>query len=187
MSTSFSVRRKPGDRYGHLELLEEAGYSGLAGKHKAWRVKCHGCGKEYIKNAIQLRNKRTQSCGCVYKRQNSGSPNWKGIGEISSSYFSRVEKLAIRRGIEFNVGRNYLWEVFLQQGKKCALTGLPIVFGRTGRDENTASLDRKNSSLPYQAGNVQWVHKHINMMKLDHDQDYFIRLCSLVSFNQNKI
>lgn len=34
---------------------------------------------------------------------------------------------------------------------------------------------------------VQWVHKHINMMKLDHNQAYFIRLCALVSFNQNAI
>ncbi len=31
------------------------------------------------------------------------------------------------------------------------------------------------------------VHKHINMMKLDHPQDYFIGLCQLISEKANTI
>lgn len=184
MSTDFKYRRKVGDRYGLLELLE---FVGSDGKHRSWRVKCHGCGKEYVKKSIQLREKRNQSCGCNVKRQNNQSPHWRGAGELSSAIFTRFKTNAKRRGIYFELNISYAWNLYLSQDRKCAISGLPIIFGRSGRDENTASLDRKNSKLPYVEGNVQWVHKHINMMKLDHDQDYFINLCSTISFNQNKI
>lgn len=184
MSTDFKYRRKIGDRYGLLELLE---CLGTDGKHKSWRVKCHGCGKEYIKKSIQLREKRNQSCGCNVKRQNNESPHWRGVGDLSSAIFTRFRTNAKRRGIPFDLHISYVWDLYILQDKKCAISGLPIVFGRTGRDENTASLDRKDSKLPYIKGNVQWVRKHINMMKLDHPQDYFINLCSLISFNQNQI
>lgn len=42
MSTLIEKRRKSGDRYGYLELLRPAHNTG---KHIAWVVKCHGCGK----------------------------------------------------------------------------------------------------------------------------------------------
>ena len=80
-----------------------------------------------------------------------------------------------------------MWTIFLEQDRKCALSGLPISFGRQCRDNPTASMDRIDSRGPYVVGNVQWVHKHINMMKLDHDQDYFITLCSLVAIKHNQI
>ncbi len=178
MSTAINSRRKSGDRYGALELLHPVGNDG---KHIAWLVKCHGCGKIYEKKSLQLRNKRTQSCGCLYKRQNSGSPNWRGVGEISSTTISHYKINAKRRGIEFLITGEYMWRLFLLQDRKCALSGLKLCFGRRGRDENTASLDRVDSSKPYQIGNVQWLHKHVNMMKLDHDQKYFIKLCKLIA------
>lgn len=184
MSTDFKYRRKPGDRYGLLELLECVEN---IGKHKKWLVKCHGCGKEYIKNSISLKRNQPQSCGCKKTRRNNQSPHWRGVGEISSAFITTYKINAKRRNIEFNVSIEYLWDLFISQNRKCAISGLPIFFGRLGRDHNNASLDRKDSKLPYIEGNVQWVHKHINMMKLDHPQDYFVNLCSLVSFNQNRI
>lgn len=178
MSTLLTNRRKSGDRYGYLELIEPLGSDG---KHIAWLVKCHGCGKTYKKNSIQLRNKRTQSCGCAVKRRNNESPHWRGVGEISSTYVSHYRTNAKKRGIDFLVTPEYLWKLFLLQDRKCALSSLPIEFGRMGRDNTTASLDRIDSDKPYQIGNVQWVHKHVNAMKLDHKQDYFINLCKLIA------
>lgn len=179
MSTAIDKRRKPGDRYGFLELLEPLPSDG---KHIGWIVKCHGCGKIYQKGSIQLRDNRAQSCGCMVKRQGNKSPHWRGVGEISSAYISHYRINAKRRGIDFLVTPEYLWKLFLLQDRKCALTNLSIEFGRRGRDNCTASLDRIDSNKPYQIGNVQWVHKHINAMKLNHDQDYFKYLCKLVTF-----
>lgn len=86
------------------------------------------------------------------------------------------------------------WALFEDQQRRCALTGVELTMyqyvdlptdpsrgGTTGRRVNgTASLDRINSSLGYIKGNVQWVHKYVNAMKLDHNQDEFIRWCALV-------
>ena len=176
MSTDFSKRRFAGQTFGLIELIEQRE---LQGKNYLWLVKCHGCGKEYVRSSSF--NKRTNSCGCKVKRQNSDSPHWRGIGEISSQIITHYKVNAKRRGIEFLITPEFMWRLFLLQDRKCALSGLSIRFGRSGRDENTASLDRIDSSKPYQIGNVQWLHKHINMMKLDHDQKYFIKLCKLIA------
>lgn len=178
MSTDFKKRRYIGQRMGFLELLQPINNGG---KHIQWLVKCHGCGKEYVKGSLSNRPERQQSCGCQMKRQNKDSPNWRGVGEISRSFITRYKTNAKRRGIEFLVNAEYMWRLFLLQDRKCALSGLKICFGRIGRDENTASFDRIDSSKPYQIGNVQWVHKHVNMMKLNHNQKYFIKLCKLIA------
>jgi hypothetical protein len=77
----------------------------------------------------------------------------------------------------------YISELFDKQGGKCALTGWDIVFGGGAKDwrETTASLDRIDSRLGYIEGNVQWVHKDVNIAKHDYPQNYFIELCRAVA------
>lgn len=177
--------RHVGQMYGLIELLEKVGTK--AGTHHTiWKCKCNGCGKIYNKISTDLRPKTTYSCGCQKKVQNNASPNWKGVGEISATHFSRIKSRAQKSSIKFDVDIDFLWELFLKQNRRCALSGLEIFFGRSGRDINTASLDRIESSLPYEKTNVQWVHKHINAMKLNHPQQYFISLCKIISKNNEK-
>ena len=45
----------------------------------------------------------------------------------------------------------------------------------------TASLDRIDSSKGYIQGNIQWVHKRINQMKWDSEENDFINWCKLVA------
>jgi hypothetical protein len=61
-----------------------------------------------------------------------------------------------------------------------------IILNNSNKKERTASLDRIDSSFGYIEGNVQWVHKDINIIKLDYDQDYFIKICSAVCNYKNK-
>ena len=49
--------------------------------------------------------------------------------------------------------------------------------------EITASLDRIDSSKGYIEGNVQWVHKSVNIMKCDFSSDIFIGICNQISNN----
>lgn len=66
-------------------------------------------------------------------------------------------------------------ETLVVQDYKCALTGAPLVVG-----EN-ASVDRIDSSRGYELGNIQWVTKEVNRMKIDFDQKLFIELCRKVA------
>jgi hypothetical protein len=77
-----------------------------------------------------------------------------------------------------------MWEIYEVQGGLCALTGEPLTFKNLNKGtDQTASLDRIDSSLGYVEGNVQWVHKDVNLMKNVLSQARFIELCSLVSTN----
>ena len=49
----------------------------------------------------------------------------------------------------------------------------------------TASLDRIDSSQPYVVTNIQWVHKDVNLMKMDLDEDWFVALCWVVTNHKN--
>ena len=58
-----------------------------------------------------------------------------------------------------------------------------IIHQLTGLDLNDKdySLDRIDSNNGYVEGNVQWVHKDVNMMKKDYNQEYFINICKLIT------
>jgi hypothetical protein len=104
---------------------------------------------------------------------------------ISRRYFNMVECGAIKRKLSFNISIDEMWDIFIAQDGKCKLSRLPIRFHISGESPTTqtASLDRIDSNLGYSVLNCQWLHKKINIMKLDHDQDEFINLCSLVARN----
>jgi len=77
--------------------------------------------------------------------------------------------------------------IFIFANVNAEESNLPIFLPKGGNDwdhENTASLDRIDSSKGYVKDNVQWVHKDINRMKWNFPQDKFVKLCSFVA---NKI
>lgn len=100
--------------------------------------------------------------------------------------FSQIQWDARDRKIEFNLTIEYLWELYLLQKKKCALTGEDLCFGKYTKDiSRTASLDRVDSAKGYIVGNVQWVHKDINLIKGQYSQSYFISLCRRVAHHNH--
>jgi len=112
----------------------------------------------------------------------------KGHGSLSGEYWSIVKNGANSRNLEFNITIKYAWDLFLKQDKKCALSDLDIEFEPNcvhnkkidNRRKRTASLDRIDSSKGYVEGNVQWVHKDVNLMKNRFNEDYFIKICKLI-------
>ena len=98
-----------------------------------------------------------------------------------------IKRGADLRNIEYSLTTEYLWKLFLEQNKKCKLSGIDICFPPSGNVEHrslmTASLDRIDSSKGYIEGNVQWVHKHINLMKNVFSNEYFIEMCKQVVNN----
>lgn len=91
------------------------------------------------------------------------------------------------RDIEFDISIDDLERLWEKQGGRCAYTNEPLSFPAVmnatnmNRDDFTASLDRRDSSLGYTADNIQWVHKVINIMKMDLNENVFFRYCMLVA------
>jgi hypothetical protein len=111
----------------------------------------------------------------------------KKFGEIHQSYLYLLKDRANRKNLKFNLNGKYLWDLFLKQNRKCALSGIEIVFpkawGARSKTQITASLDRVDSNKGYVIGNVQWVHKQINTMKMNMSDIEFINLCRMVTKN----
>lgn len=129
------------------------------------------------------KNRRCSECG--NRRYGKSNPSFAGYEDIRGNWPVYLNKRNAVLGFgDSDVDFPYLWQMFLTQDRKCALTGLEITFhGVRGKHgfERTASLDRIDSTMGYFKGNIQWVHKHINHMKNKYDQQYFVYLCELVS------
>jgi hypothetical protein len=150
-----------------------------------WKCKC-SCGNicSYSTDHLTRRKNPVKSCGCLKKLSGPRHKDWKGHGEINRSWWSRHirPELYQKRNppIKVEIDIEYIWNLFLKQERKCALTGINLKIALDSND-NTASLDRIDSSIGYVDGNVQWVHKHINFMKRIYSQDYFIEMCKKVA------
>ncbi|MGJ4945118.1 hypothetical protein ACQR1W_31470 [Bradyrhizobium sp. HKCCYLS1011] len=59
--------------------------------------------------------------------------------------------------------------------------GRAVVVAADSEDDLDAAQGGIDSSKGYAAGNVQWIHKDLNHMKLDFDQDYFVEMCMRVA------
>ena len=121
-----------GQRFGKLLVKK---YSCSKDGNSCWECVCD-CGKEKIIASHHLRYGDIRSCGCLkkgcFKKPNgSKSPLWKGYEEISGNYFGKLKKNAKERKIKFLVSIEEIWDLFLNQNRKCALSGKEIFFNPT--------------------------------------------------------
>jgi hypothetical protein len=103
------------------------------------------------------------------------------------SVLNRYRGSAKKRGYDFDLTVEFIWQLFLRQNRRCALSGRELHFASRGRlqRESTASLDRIDSSRGYVQGNVQWLYKPLNKMKLIHSQEYFVAMCCAIADHQS--
>jgi hypothetical protein len=174
-----------GRKIGKLLVLEET----RKNNQLAWKCRCD-CGTECVKLACHLLSGRTKSCNCLQSPKGVNSCHWKGYNGITGAMLYRIKREALRRKLEFSVSSEQLWDRFKKQNGICAISGKPITLPTNRDDERnynfTASLDRIDSSIGYVDGNVQWVHKMVNRMKWDLNQNEFIEWCLLISNNVSK-
>lgn len=171
---------KIGDVFGKWIILD----TDLDKTTNNWTVLCRcECGLEKRVIIQRLYSGKTRGCQrCVASGKNHYK--WNGVGDMPRTSIYTIKNNCKNKNRRFNLSIEYLWELYQKQNGKCALTGESIYFlnGNTkaGKDV-TASLDRIDSSIGYEIGNVQWVHKHINKIKQDLPQDLFIKLCKQVA------
>lgn len=172
-------------KFGKLTPINE--HSTTRNGHIRYTCKCD-CGSTTNVLGTHLRQGNTKSCGCDTYTVGPYHKDWNGIGQISGAFwYDHIVKSATggkRRTIELKIDKEYAWLLFISQEMKCALTGIVLKFPVKHKDKAwTASLDRIDSSKGYVEGNVQWVHKDINMMKRIYNNQYFIEMCKLVASN----
>jgi len=176
---------KIGQIFGDLTVISYKGLTTHRTKnYGTWFCNCQ-CGNTSIVTTSRLKSGKTKSCGC---RRKYAKSIYKGYEQISGTYWKRVQADAASRNFVFDIKIEDAWTMFLDQNRKCKLSGLDINFARnyTNTKIQTASFDRIDSSKGYTKDNVQWLHKDINKIKFDLNQNYFIELCQLVTNNSIK-
>jgi hypothetical protein len=138
---------------------------------------------------LQLINGISKRCSvCGYSRKLNENPQWKGYKEIPFAWFS---KYFLRKGRKKRIGSvkiEDIYELWIKQEKKCALSGIDISFNKDEKNGITASIDRIDSKREYHLENIQLVHKDINLMKNSFDQNYFLTICKKITqYNEKRL
>lgn len=164
-----------GQKYFDWTIVSDQVFKKDSNRGTYWKVQCK-CGRESLKLAqhiVQGRGKCCKSCSKTTTFKDS----------FALAYMNRIIKRAEKINVEYNLNPEYLYELFLLQDKKCALSGVDIQFSNSwnSKSNQTASLDRIDNTQGYIIGNVQWVHKDVNFMKGKLSEERFIELCQLIS------
>ncbi len=145
------------------------------------RFRCF-CGQIGESRAAALFDEKVRSCGCISSPSGESSFNWAGFGGLDSQFFTSIKIAAGKRGREFTITIEDAWNLFVNQGMKCAISGSSIHFKDPSKPQKTrtASLDRIDSSRGYTLDNVQWVHKRINIMKSNMPDEELVNWAELI-------
>ena len=153
-------------------------------KTQYWKVRCLYCDREKCLSRQKIIFSHQQGCQyCVKNRFNkSDSWNWKGnsVKNVPAMYFHKTKSSAAKRNLNFSISREDMEEKFLEQIGKCAYTNIELFFGDS-KNRGTASIDRIDSSKGYIKENIQWVHKDVNLMKMDLSHDRFLEICKIIT------
>ncbi len=143
---------------------------------------CSLCGKEQSYSRIDHYKSALKNDWLCAKCGQKDRSNVKWYEGIRLSWWQKTEKNATYRGLEFSITPEFVWDMYIDQEKKCALSGLEIGWVSLGQD-HTASIDRIDSSIGYTKENVWLLHKDVNMMKQSFHVDDFVAYCKLIAKN----
>lgn len=165
------------DKFGKIQPIRPT--EKRIGGSIVWECECD-CGNPIFRSVQQL--KTAHSCGCIMH------PTFrKGYYEgLSGNYWKRLQRMARLRNWNFEITMEYAWDIWVEQGGICVLSGMIIELHSNRSGKNTASLDRIDSTKGYIEGNVQWLHKDINKLKRSLAEDRFVEICKLVNSLHNE-
>lgn len=172
-------------KHNQLTVLQEVTHN----QRRMYEVRCD-CGRVEVKRKDHVLSGRAKSCkSCASKATASRHPPpvvQKGCGDLSGTHYNAIKNGAKRRGIQFSVTKEYLWNLYQEQNGMCALSGVEITLSRKLKRNNvdwdvvTASVDRINNTKGYVEGNLWWVHKDVNRLKNNYSVSELLAWCSLV-------
>jgi hypothetical protein len=179
-----------GNRHGKWTVLFKC--DGTTNGNAVFRCRCD-CGTEKDITGCALRNGGTTQCAaCNAGRGGSHSKGiqqprgWAGHEELTGQTWKGIANNALVRDLAFEVTPEYVWDLFISQNRTCAITGRFLTM-HTKTERGTASLDRIDSSKGYFEGNLQWVHKAVNLAKMAMPEDEFFSLCDDIINHQGAL
>jgi hypothetical protein len=98
----------------------------------------------------------------------------------NKSPFSRFVRTARQRHSDVDITTDYLSSLWNIQDGQCVWSGIPLNLKTRGDINTQASLDRKDSSLGYVEGNVQFVSCALNYAKNNKSDNSVIALIDLI-------
>lgn len=121
-------------------------------------------------------------CNGVVNKSGATLPDFDYSINFSKSIWKLLKSSAKVRGWTWEFDYKYITDLLLLQRYRCHYTHMPIFIPLVNKNRHqiTASVDRIDSSKRYIKGNVQWVHKDINLMKLDFSDLEFTELCQKI-------
>ncbi len=155
------------------------------------------CGLEFSKSLSDIlyheKNNYSNRCyNCFINNRR------KGGRFLQWHWYNTVMQNAKNRNIILEIDIEYCEKLWDMQNGVCALSGVEMTppvrtsckkegtGKKTTRYEGNASLDRIDSFKGYIEGNVQWVHKSVNRMKMNMTDEELISWCTKIS-NHSKI
>lgn len=91
-------------------------------------------------------------------------------------FWNSIKRGAKYRNLVFAISMEDVWNLFINQKEKCALSGRNIKFDKI-KYKNTASVDRIDSKKGYLKDNIQIVHKKINRFKMAFSEEELLEMC----------
>lgn len=169
----FKRRDDIGKKFGKLTVLDWYNTKNKSGRsYVIYNCICDCGNKTSARNEIITNYEKTCCSKCKTSSKLTFNPT------TINKYYKSVKGGAIRRSIEFSIGIEYLLLLLDQQNQKCKLSGQFISF-----ENGTASLDRIDNNIGYIESNIQWVHRSINYMKNELNNEAFKDYCKLVYLN----
>lgn len=156
--------------------------------HHVWRVQCQLCNNVKDTQAQHVM-KGKYGCKDCKGAAMSGikSCHWRGGLYVPANFVAKIKFAAVRksRTIYFDLTYDYLDSLWIAQDGCCAYTGWKLEFDKSGVP-GSCSLDRIDSSSGYVEGNVQFVHKDVNVMKWNLSDSRFREICTAIHKRGNK-
>lgn len=176
------INKKRREKYQKTKLLP---------KIKILEKKCTKCKKR--KNIIEFSVRNSNKDGhhtkckeCANKewsKRNSGKENT--IDSLIKTSIKYAKKRAKKKGLEFNLTKEFIYKLYEKQEGFCALSGIKMEH-KSGHEKYrinpyNLSIDRIDSTQGYIQSNIQFTCGIINVMKNQMDQDEFIKICKQIA------
>jgi len=167
----------PGTVFGEWTVLEQFTSKDSKERHISMlKVKC-SCGTEKVIRKSGVVEGRSKACKPCSSRIKAINPGYRELGG-GQVWF--IKHGAEKRNLDYSITGEYMWNLLEAQEFKCALTGIPLVIEKVRTPKITASLDRIDSTRGYIEGNVRWVHKRVNIMRMNMSDEELIEWCKLI-------
>lgn len=173
----------PGTVFGEWTVLEQFTDKDSKERHISMlKVKC-SCGTEKVIRKSGVVEGRSKACKPCSSRIKANNP---GYEELGGGQIWFIKHGAKKRNLDYLITGEYMWNLLEAQEFKCALTGIPLIIEKIRSPKVTASLDRIDSKKGYVEGNVRWVHKRVNIMRMNMSDRELLEWCKLLIEHNKK-